>query len=227
MGRVSAERGASRSSADAPQGTGFGAVVPSQNESRDSKDNARGFTSDVFRKTAALLCTQFNQRNRVVNAASTTVSPALGTAGADPHSAMVASLKWQLSLRENSCHTAGPQKRQRDPAAEPLRSSPAKHVRVLDQAAALRTILPRPPALPSSPALEAPAKHPKRPGQKFAGSLADPRCKRCGRLKKSDPLSLDKHGKRVAKSSSGYCRVPVQSRLPGFPLAGYEVSNIA
>jgi len=234
MGRSPAVWGASRS-AVVHDGIDFRAFATWWNKKVDAKETARDFTSGLFRKTPALLRMYHDQCKR--STASTVAGPVTEAAGAERRSVQAASFDLPLSLRGSSRYTghelepSRPQKRPLAPAVDlgQGHSIPAKRAHLLGGAAA-RPILPKPVLLtvfPTSPAPEAPAKRPNRPGQKHEGTRTDPRCKGCGRLKKSDPLSSGKHRKRVAKSSPGYCRVPVQYRRPGFPLAGYEVADIS
>ena len=69
-----------------------------------------------------------------------------------------------------------------------------------------------------------------RPGRtrkfmKHEGTRKDPRCKRCGRLTKSDEIAKGKHGHRVKVSTQAYCTVATEEYMPGFPLDGYHVSE--
>jgi len=63
-------------------------------------------------------------------------------------------------------------------------------------------------------------KPPVKPDRENAGSKKDPRCKRCGRLKQSDPIAKGKHGNRVSKDSEAYCRVDEEQYLAGYPKRG-------
>lgn len=74
-----------------------------------------------------------------------------------------------------------------------------------------------------------PHKHPPKqkkiaanPDQKNSGTHKDPRCKRCGRLKKSDVIAQGMHGNRVEKRSRAYCKVDEEHYMPGYPKRGYE-----
>ena len=58
--------------------------------------------------------------------------------------------------------------------------------------------------------------------RKNQGTKIDPRCKRCGRLKKSDPLAQGKHRSNVSKTTAQYCTVAKQDYEPGYPKHGYE-----
>ena len=58
--------------------------------------------------------------------------------------------------------------------------------------------------------------------RKNQGTKIDPRCKRCGELKKSDPLAQGKHRRNVSKATAQYCTVAKQDYEPGYPKHGYE-----
>ena len=46
--------------------------------------------------------------------------------------------------------------------------------------------------------------------RKNQGTKIDPRCKRCGELKKSDPLAQGKHRRNVSNITAQYCTVAKQ-----------------
>ena len=61
-----------------------------------------------------------------------------------------------------------------------------------------------------------------RPDRLGANTKKDPRCRRCGRLKQSDPVAAQKHGNRVSRYSLAFCTVNAADYKPGYPKHGYE-----
>lgn len=62
----------------------------------------------------------------------------------------------------------------------------------------------------------------KKPDQRSSNTRSDPRCRRCGRLKQSDPVAKGKHANRKRKTTAAFCRVDPSDYLPGYPKGGYE-----
>ena len=56
------------------------------------------------------------------------------------------------------------------------------------------------------------------------GTYKDPRCRRCGRYKVSDPIARGKHefGRGIGRDHWRFCKVAPDDYMPGYPKPGYE-----